>query len=390
MSITTTLKQGSNGSQVKELQTFLNSQGYNLTVDGDFGALTAQAVKSYQSKNGLTADGIVGSQTIAKINTPSQNTNQSQTTPQTTIQNNSNTASTSTTTSPTQNTSQSTQPNSQSTFTNSTGTYQPTTKYDNDGNPYTVNIPVTPTSQSNSTTNNSSTTDSTSIPYDSSLANSGITQEIYNQMSPTQQAVVSAAIGAAKSLYGANASNVTLQSALEAASNDPTIISKYSEALKIDTNTFQNSLQQIQQSTSTQSQQQQTQFENERKALAESQASAGTAYSGFRKQAENQLAQSENNIVESSRSQSQKELQDLTNAFEQKYGSSATPTSSQMILNPLNSSQTSISGLATNNTPTYDTIESKTTGGITGTQPIAKQQEINSLASNYVTLGQTQ
>ena len=54
---------GSTGSSVSALQEKLNANGYQLTVDGVFGTATRQAVKDYQKKNGLTADGIVGSAT---------------------------------------------------------------------------------------------------------------------------------------------------------------------------------------------------------------------------------------------------------------------------------------------------------------------------------------
>lgn len=58
---------GSRGDSVKMLQTLLNRLGYNLTVDGDFGAKTEAAVKEYQRKNGLTMDGIVGAKTWSKL-----------------------------------------------------------------------------------------------------------------------------------------------------------------------------------------------------------------------------------------------------------------------------------------------------------------------------------
>ena len=48
---------------VTELQTLLNKNGARLTVDGDFGAATLAAVKSYQSSHGLEVDGIVGPMT---------------------------------------------------------------------------------------------------------------------------------------------------------------------------------------------------------------------------------------------------------------------------------------------------------------------------------------
>ena len=62
-----TLQYGSKGAEVKTLQQFLNKNGYNLSVDGDFGNNTLNAVKDYQQKNGLSVDGIVGSNTWNKI-----------------------------------------------------------------------------------------------------------------------------------------------------------------------------------------------------------------------------------------------------------------------------------------------------------------------------------
>ncbi|MEG1609105.1 MAG: spore cortex-lytic enzyme, partial [Clostridia bacterium] len=62
------LKQGSSGAQVKTLQSKLNAWGYNAgKVDGIFGATTTAAVKKFQSKNKLTADGIVGKSTAAAL-----------------------------------------------------------------------------------------------------------------------------------------------------------------------------------------------------------------------------------------------------------------------------------------------------------------------------------
>lgn len=56
-----TVSNGSTGSAVKALQTQLSSKyGYSVTVDGIFGSGTESAVRSFQSKNGITSDGIVG------------------------------------------------------------------------------------------------------------------------------------------------------------------------------------------------------------------------------------------------------------------------------------------------------------------------------------------
>ena len=62
-----TLKKGSKGDKVKELQTKLNKVGYNLVVDGSFGSATEKAVKEFQKKYGLTVDGIVGPNTTKKL-----------------------------------------------------------------------------------------------------------------------------------------------------------------------------------------------------------------------------------------------------------------------------------------------------------------------------------
>ena len=58
---------GSQGNDVKELQKILNQSGYKLTEDGIFGTNTQNAVKDYQTKNGLTVDGIVGTNTWGSL-----------------------------------------------------------------------------------------------------------------------------------------------------------------------------------------------------------------------------------------------------------------------------------------------------------------------------------
>ena len=64
-------KIGSRGTEVINIQTRLKSwRYYSYTVDGIYGWRTAEAVKSFQRKNGLTADGICGPATLAKIGLP--------------------------------------------------------------------------------------------------------------------------------------------------------------------------------------------------------------------------------------------------------------------------------------------------------------------------------
>ena len=64
-----TLRRGSRGGYVKELQTLLNYSGFGarLTVDGVFGPLTEIAVIEFQKLHRLTADGVVGAKTWAEL-----------------------------------------------------------------------------------------------------------------------------------------------------------------------------------------------------------------------------------------------------------------------------------------------------------------------------------
>ena len=57
------LKLGNRGNEVKLLQEKLN-----LKADGIFGPLTEEAVKDFQRSNGLEVDGIVGTNTLSKLN----------------------------------------------------------------------------------------------------------------------------------------------------------------------------------------------------------------------------------------------------------------------------------------------------------------------------------
>lgn len=61
-------KMGSQGNQVRQIQTKLKELGfYNSNVDGIFGAKTRDAVIAFQRSKGLTADGIVGSKTLSAL-----------------------------------------------------------------------------------------------------------------------------------------------------------------------------------------------------------------------------------------------------------------------------------------------------------------------------------
>ena len=66
----TTVRKGSKGDAVKELQTMLLKLGYDLGpcgIDGVFGKATEAAVRSFQSDHRLAEDGICGAKTWAEL-----------------------------------------------------------------------------------------------------------------------------------------------------------------------------------------------------------------------------------------------------------------------------------------------------------------------------------
>ena len=61
-------KKGSSGQTVREIQTRLKAWGYYAgAVDGLYGSRTEEAVRYFQRKNGLSADGQAGDQTLAAL-----------------------------------------------------------------------------------------------------------------------------------------------------------------------------------------------------------------------------------------------------------------------------------------------------------------------------------
>ncbi|MFZ3170723.1 MAG: spore cortex-lytic enzyme [Carboxydocellales bacterium] len=66
--ISQSLYWGSSGKQVNELQWRLQQWGYyNGPIDGSYGNATAQAVRKFQSNNGLAADGVAGKGTLVAL-----------------------------------------------------------------------------------------------------------------------------------------------------------------------------------------------------------------------------------------------------------------------------------------------------------------------------------
>nr|WP_237401206.1 peptidoglycan-binding domain-containing protein [Rhodovulum sulfidophilum] len=49
------------------MQEKLRAKGFSVTIDADFGLATDLAVRQFQAQQGLTVDGVVGSQTWEKL-----------------------------------------------------------------------------------------------------------------------------------------------------------------------------------------------------------------------------------------------------------------------------------------------------------------------------------
>jgi len=72
-------RRGDSGSQVTQIQEKLSQWGYySGEIDGIFGSRTEKAVKAFQKKNGLTADGIVGNATLEALGLPTESSATSQ------------------------------------------------------------------------------------------------------------------------------------------------------------------------------------------------------------------------------------------------------------------------------------------------------------------------
>lgn len=64
------------GPRVEALQYLLRANGADIDADGFFGPVTDEAVEDFQGKNGLTVNGVVGSETWRALFVPVQITDQ--------------------------------------------------------------------------------------------------------------------------------------------------------------------------------------------------------------------------------------------------------------------------------------------------------------------------
>lgn len=188
----------------------------------------------------------------------------------------------------------------------------------------------------------------------------GLDMATWNSMDNASKAFFEATASLLQSQYNQGQSNVSinqdlLNKALVAAQNDPNIQAKYGDALKLGQNSLTITLGQLNSDWNVAQTQQQQELQKQQKDLQEAQAAAGTAYSGYRTQAQNLLNAQQNSVIQSSRSQLQSNLNSLGQTFESQFGSAALASMPGL----------SVGGIA------YNPV-----GGITGTNPISQQQDV--------------
>lgn len=164
---------------------------------------------------------------------------------------------------------------------------------------------------------------STTKPFDPMAY--GISPEIWNKLDPATRAFVESVTNVAQGQFDQGAVNVSintdlLNKALVAAQNDPAIKAKYGDAAILAQNDLQRNLALINAEYAQQTGLLATQQELQRKALAEQEAAAGRAYSGFRNQAKQQLAAEQTGVIESSKRQIQNKVNEFGRSLEQQYG----------------------------------------------------------------------
>lgn len=208
------------------------------------------------------------------------------------------------------------------------------------------------------------------------------TQTQTTQQPSTQKALLSAVADVAQSAAATGKPPVTFADALALAAKDPNIVAKYSDMAKLDDLSFTKALDDLRLSSSTEQRNLQTQFQNERRQLASASAASGTAYSGYRQRAQKELAQTESGIVQSKRAELQKNLQDLTTAFESKYGTAATKPATANFIDPMVNSNISISGEQSTTGTGPESLAGQLAGGVTGSIAPEKSADINKSALN--------
>lgn len=162
----------------------------------------------------------------------------------------------------------------------------------------------------------------------------------------------------------------TFNEAMQAATNDPTIVQKYGEGLKTAVSSLQNNLGVLTGQYTQEQAANQRLFLKEQKDLADAAATAGQAYSGFRQKAKENLNSSQNDIIQSSRRQLGQSLQGLIQPFETRFGT-------QKLQETLGSANPGVQGEVL-----YNPV-----GNLQGTESLAKNSEILNKAQSLYPVG---
>ena len=233
-------------------------------------------------------------------------------------------------------------------------------------------------SQTGSTTGtgSSTTTTPTGLAWNPIYGAMGFTQDMWDNASPTQQMLWEVSHNAQLAAYGQSATSKPVETYINQATNDPTLLATYGDALNLDTQTLQQGIQNIQTQLNVTAQTQQAQMQQAQAGLEKTFGASGTAYSSFREGAQQQLNTQNQGIITSTAQQIQNQLNQAASGYTGTYGSTAAQGQnlSATYLNPL--------------TGQNQTLQGQVLGGITGTQPLAKQQAIDTEAANSITLDQ--
>ena len=163
------------------------------------------------------------------------------------------------------------------------------------------------------------------------------------------------------------------------AESDPVIQKTYAEELTVAKDYLSKNLDLLSSDFHNLTEKQQQQYIDAKKTINETQAAAGTAYSGFRTQAQQKTDKEQESIVSSSRNALQGQLNTLESSYEQRFGSKAL---SELNLKGFGASIDPLIG-GKYEGPAYGEVGYKSTGGIGGTQSqdiladkLTKQQDL--------------
>lgn len=165
------------------------------------------------------------------------------------------------------------------------------------------------------------------------------------------------------------------------AEKDPVIQKEFGDEMNVAKDYLNKNIDLISAEFKSLTEDQQREYIDAKKQTQEAQAAIGTAYSGFRKQAEEKLGTQQSGIVESSRRQLQQQLNQIGQQFEQRFGSKA--LGKTVLGKTIGAGDIGTYGGQTYTGAGYTPVGYTATGGITGTQAsdilaakLQKQQDL--------------